>query len=77
MQACIAISQNQRTEALQLRGSVVKNLSDLIEDHPGAKRLLMIHKQISNDSLSLEQQLDCKDPRFIVFPLRKVTDSQR
>ncbi len=76
MQSCIALSQNKSALAHTIHGDIVKSLSDLLEDHPGAKRLVMINDQVTNESLSLGQQLDCKDPRFIVFPLRKVVPSQ-
>jgi len=76
MQSCIALSQNKSALAHTIHGDIVKSLSDLLEDHPGAKRLVMINDQVTNESLSLGQQLDCKDPRFIVFPLRKVVTSQ-
>jgi hypothetical protein len=76
MQACIAIKQNQLGVAQQLRVDIMKSLSDLLEDHPGAKRLAMLNEQITNNALTLPQQLDCKDTRFIVFPLRKVESPQ-
>ena len=72
MQACIAINQNKRAVAMQLRVKIINSLNDLLEDHPGAKRFVMMHDRISDNSLLLEQQLDCEDPRLIVFPLRKV-----
>jgi serine/threonine protein kinase len=73
MQSCISLSQNKSALAQTIHGDIVKSLSDLLEDHPGAKRLVMINKQVTNSALTLAQQLDCKDPRFIVFPLRKVS----
>ena len=76
MQACIAVSQNRLLEAEKLRNSVVVSLNDLLEDHPGAKRIDMLSQQITDSSLTLEEQLDCKRPSNIVFPLRKVTDFQ-
>jgi hypothetical protein len=75
MQSCIALSQNKPALAQIIHGDIVSSLSDLLEDHPGAKRLVMINKQVTNNTLTLDQQLDCKDPRFIVFPLRKVVSS--
>lgn len=77
MRACIAIGQKNKTaEAGQLRDDVINNLNDLLEDHPGAKRLEMVKERITDSSLPLENQLDCQDPRFIVFPLRRVVSDQ-
>ena len=75
MQACIAIAQNQPNVALRLRNSVVSSITDLLEDHPGAERLIMLNEQITSSALTLSEQLDCRDTRFIVFPLRKVKPS--
>ena len=73
MQACIALNQNRPTDAAQLRDDIINNINDLLEDHPGAKRFSMIYDRVIDSSQTLEQQLDCQDPRFIVFPLRKVS----
>lgn len=72
MQACIAFDQNKQTKVKQLRESIITSLVGLLEDHPAAKRYSMIHRQITDESLTLEKQLNCSDPRFIIFPLRKV-----
>jgi len=76
MQACIALKQNNEGRARQLRRNVLTNLNDLLEDHPEAKRPAGLRERMSDSALSLVEQLECKDPRFIVFPLRKVTNTQ-
>jgi len=76
MRACIALGQNKPDMAMRLRGDIIKNLDDLLEDHPGAKRFKMMHRRITDQSFSIQQQLDCQDVRFIVFPLRKVKNDQ-
>jgi len=75
MQACIAINQqNDIDVAAQLRVAVIHNINLLLKRHPGAKRLDMVKSRITDASLPLIDQLECKDTRFIVFPLRKVVN---
>lgn len=76
MQACIAITLGNEAEALQLKGRLLNNLNDLLKDHPGARRSLMIRERVSENSLTLDEQLGCQDPRFIVFPLSKIASVQ-
>lgn len=73
MQACIALNTD-RDDALQLRNSIINSLNELLEDHPGAKRVAMLSDSVSSESLTLEQQLSCSDTRYIFFPLQKVAN---
>ena len=76
MQACIALNQGRQSEAMQLRNGLAQSFNDLLGDHPGAKRFAMIEERILDKSLTLDQQLECNDPRFIIFPLRKILNTQ-
>ncbi len=76
MQACIALEQNNAPRAQQLKVDVLNNLNDILEDHPGARRSVMAWERITDNSLSLSEQMDCKDTKFIVFPLRGVPKIQ-
>ncbi|MGB1310500.1 MAG: hypothetical protein ACPG47_04785, partial [Leucothrix sp.] len=76
MQACIASDAANSADAAQLQSDLLSDLNELLEDHPGAKRLSMLSQQFDKAAVPLPQQLGCDDPRAIVFPLRKVTDNR-
>ncbi|PWQ96376.1 serine/threonine-protein kinase [Leucothrix arctica] len=73
MQACIALSQGDAVTAQSLRDKVLLRGEELLEKHPSARRLEDRNRRLSNEKLTLEQQLDCENPELIVFPLRAVS----
>ena len=68
IRACLVLADGQVDLATRLRDDIRIRRSELVRQHPDAQYLLQRKARIDSESLSLEQQLQCNNPEFILFP---------
>lgn len=68
MRACLVLADGQADLAKRLRDDIRTRRGELAREHPDAQYLLQRKARIDSESLSLEQQLQCNNPEFILFP---------
>lgn len=68
IRACLVLADGQVDLATRLRDDIRTRRSELVRQHPDAQYLLQRKARIDSESLSLEQQLQCNNPEFILFP---------
>lgn len=76
-QACIAFQGAKSSVASELSQKIQKRYIDLLREHPSSRRFQNRLARLSDEELSAAERLDCNNPKFALFPLRKLLSSSQ